>query len=207
MRNKTSLNHLKITHFQESNCFDARLEVLSGDMLTSVHCLVKQSTSLTHNSLNTSASSTWVDYTSVHWTCTCSHQEQLPAAGGWRHDCVIYHVSPPLSQSVSTRRSPRWSPWQRWPGIFARESISLHAGQRQARPTSLPPAAPALWLSPFPTIPSVLLLLLLLLQSSAQNVRTHTHMRISSMAVMVFGFNWISAGMNGWMGGRKIERI
>lgn len=112
-----------------------------------------QSVSLIQFSVNTPASSKCVIYTSVQVHCTelvlpiMNSCQQLEA---W-NDRVICHVS--LSLSLSTRRTPHWSPWQCWPGIFARESISLHAGQRLAQPPLL---ALALWLSPFPTVPSAL---------------------------------------------------
>lgn len=96
-----------------------------------------QSVSLMQFSVNTPASSKCVIYTSVQVHCTelvlpiMNSCQQLEA---W-NDRVICHVS--LSLSLSTRRTPHWSPWQCWPGIFARESISLHAGQRLAQPPLL----------------------------------------------------------------------
>lgn len=88
----------------------------------------------------------------LHWTelvPVLSSCQQLEAWNGCRFSTS--HSSS-LTPTLSSRHSPHWNPWQRGLGIFASESISLHAGHR--RPS--PPTCSGCPVSPFPTVSSLL---------------------------------------------------
>lgn len=136
---------------------------------------------------------TCVDKTSVLLLCP----EPVPIVNGCQqleawNDCRFamsrsHSLCVALSLSLSTRRTPHSSPWQHGPGIFASESISLHAGQR--RPS--PPTCSGCPASPFPTVSSLLCCSPLLDSTTWEFTQSHAQRQLYNETLLVMSYLWL----------------